>query len=310
MKIAILVYYFPPKWLAGTEIATYKMATHLARKGHEVHVITSWDEGLPKVHVENGFYIHRIPKLDIRFLGVITFWLKMVFEINNIKPNIVHGQSLLMGPPAWIAKKIFGFPYVVWGQGSDVYSPGWFEKLTSRKILRDADAVLALTGHMKKEMTRILEREIVVVPNGIDLEEFLVPTKSFNYSNYKTIIFVGRLNPVKGVRYLIKAMRFVLEKEPNCKLLIVGDGEERAELEALSVQLGIKESIQFAGAVPHEKVRTYLQQADVFVLPSLSEGFPLVILEAMACGLLIVATRVGGIPDILKDGINGYLVNT
>lgn len=311
MKIAILVNLFPPKWLAGTEIATYNLAEHLAKRGHEIHVITSHDEGLPNFDYENGFSVHRLAWPKIRIIGVLSFWLKIFLEIRLIKPDAVQVQALNIGVPAIFTKKILKIPYVVWGRGSDVYLPGRFTRITSKPILRNADAVLALTEDMRQKMKRIVDREIFVVPNGINLEQFNDGSSTIvKEDNVKTILFVGRLHPVKGVQYLIRAMENVLEEIPDVKLVLVGDGEDRARLETLSVQLGIQKSVQFVGIVPHEKVHTFMQQADIFVLPSLSEGFPGVILEAMACGLPVVATRVGGVVYIVKDGSNGYLIDT
>jgi glycosyltransferase involved in cell wall biosynthesis len=103
-------------------------------------------------------------------------------------------------------------------------------------------------------------------------------------------------------------MKRVHEEIADAMLILIGDGEEKERLEALSIKLGIQKSVQFIGEVPHEQIPSYMQQADIFVLPSISEGFPSVILEAMACGLPIVASRVGGIPDIITNDTNGYLV--
>ena len=309
MKIAILVGLFPPKWLAGTEIATYNLADHLARRGHEVHILTSHDAGLPEFSEENGFYIHRIAWPKIRFVGVITFWAKICLKIQKIKPDIVHSQSLLYGIPAVVAKKTLKIPYVVWGQGSDVYLPGRFTRMTSKPILQNADAVLALTEDMKEKMREIYEREISIVSNGIDLEGFKISPGGKERDSAKTIIFVGRLHPVKGVQYLIEAMATVHQEMPDVKLVIVGDGAERSRLEELAEILDLKSCIQFAGQVPQERIPQMMHQADVFALPSLSESFGIVNLEAMAAGLPIVATNVGGIPDIVEDGVNGYLVN-
>ncbi len=308
MKIAIFVGLFPPKWLAGTEIATYNMADHLAQRGHEVHVITSHDAGLPELSKENDFYIHRIPGPKIRFIGIVTFWVKICLKIRKIKPDIFHAQSLLCGIPALATKNFLKIPYVIWGQGSDIYLPGRFTRITSKPILQNADAVLALTENMKQKMREIYDREISIVPNGIDLERFKISPESKKKDSTKTIIFVGRLHPVKGVQYLIEAMAIVHQESPEVKLILVGDGEERELLENLTDSLGIRECVEFAGRVPHERVQDYMNQAEVFVLPSLSEGFPVTILEAMACGLPIVATQVGGVPDVIKNGVNGYLV--
>lgn len=309
MKIAILVGLFPPKWLAGTEIATYNLADHLARRGHEVHVITSHDAGLPKLSEENGFSVHRIAWPNIRFIGIVTFWVKICLKIRTIKPDVFHAQSLLCGIPAVAAKKFLKIPFVVWGQGSDIYLPGRFTRMTSKPILQNADAVLALTEDMKQKMREICDRDISVVPNGIDLERFKISSGGKKEGNAKTIIFVGRLHPVKGVQYLIEAMAIVHQQMPDVKLVIVGDGMERARLEEFAEKLNLNGCIQFAGQVPQESIPRFMHQADVFVLSSLSESFGIVNLEAMAAGLPIVATNVGGIPDIVEEGVNGYLVN-
>lgn len=310
MKIAILVGLFPPKWLAGTEIATYHLAEHLAQRGNEVHVITSQDEGLPEHSKENGFYIHRIAWPKIRFIGTISFWAKICLKIQKIKPDIIHAQNLLSGIPAWASKKLLNIPYAVWGQGSDVYLPGRFIRMASKTILKNADAVLALTEDMKQKMQKLYDRDISVVPNGISPEKFNIKSGEKKKGNSKTIIFVGRLHPVKGVSYLIEAMAIVHREMTDAKLILVGDGVERSKLEELAEKLDLNSCIQFMGQVQQERIPMIMQQADLFALPSLSEGFPVVILEAMATGLPIVATNVGGIPDILEEGVNGYLVNS
>jgi len=309
MKIAILVGLFPPKWLAGTEIATYNLASHLARRGHEVHVITSHDAGFPEFSEENGFSVHRIAWPKIRFIGILTFWAKICLKIRKIKPDIIHAQSLGVAVPTLISERILKIPYVIWGQGSDIYLPGKFTRMTSKPMLQNADAVLALTEDMKQKMQEICDRDISVVPNGIDLERFEISSGDKKDSSAKTIIFVGRLHPVKGVQYLIEAMAIVHLETPDVKLVIVGDGVERARLEELAERLNLKGSIQFAGQVPQESIPRLMHQADVFALSSLSESFGIVNLEAMAAGLPIVATNVGGIPDIVEEGVNGYLVN-
>lgn len=309
MKITILVGLFPPKWLAGTEIATYNLADHLARRGHEVHVITSHDASLPELSEESGFTIHRITWPKIRFLGIVTFWAKICLKIRTIKPDILHAQSLLCGIPAVVAKKSLKIPYVVWGQGSDIYLPDRFTRMTSKSILQNADAVLALTEDMKQKIREICDKEISVVPNGIDLERFKISSGDKKEGNAKAVIFIGRLHPVKGVQYLIEAMAIVRQQMPDVKLVIVGDGVERARLEKLAERLNLNDCIQFTGQVPQESIPRLMHQADVFALSSLSESFGIVNLEAMAAGLPIVATNVGGIPDIVEEGVNGYLVN-
>jgi glycosyltransferase involved in cell wall biosynthesis len=309
MKIAIIVNFFPPKNLGGTEIASYNLAKHLTKRGHEIHIITSYDEGMPKFGNVQGFYVHKINSSRARVIGVLSFWLKIFLKIREIKPDILHAQDLSMSLPAYLSRKILKIPYVVWGRGTDVYHPRNFERFTMKPILRNAHAILALTEDMREKLKCIYDTRIYVIPNGIDLEEYkdvmIIPNRK---KGTKEILFVGRLHPIKGVQYLLRAMKQVQEKIPDARLILVGDGEERERLVSLSIQLGIQKYVQFIGITPHNVVKTFMQQADVFVLPSLSEGFPNVILEAMACGLPIIASRVGGIPDIITNDTNGYLV--
>jgi glycosyltransferase involved in cell wall biosynthesis len=181
-------------------------------------------------------------------------------------------------------------------------------------VLKNAGAVIALTKDMKEIMKRIFGRDIYIIPNGINLDAFKRPPiksvpnlKSKDYE--KVILFIGRLHPVKGVRYLIQAINILsAEGMVGVKLVIVGEGEERRSLEDYVKQLHLKEQVIFVGKIPNKKVPDYMAIADVFVLPSLSEGLPLVILEAMASGLPIIATRIGGLPEIIENGNNGFLV--
>ena len=314
MKITLLVALFPPKWLAGTEIATYNIAMHLAKRGHQVHVITTQDAGLPKKSLEEGFWIYRLGLSKIRFFGVIVFWLKVIFAIKKTNSGIVHAQGIGMGIPAFLAKKLLRKPYVVWGQGSDVYLPWRFKNPISKLVLKNANAVIALTDDMKREMQKICSRDVSVIPNGIDLSSFGYLLRKEARSKLqikeveKVILFVGTLRPVKGIRYLIEAMMIIKDKNENTKLFLVGDGEERTYLENLVKELMLDEYVMFIGEVPNEKVPEYMVAADVFVLPSLSESFGIVNIEAMACGLPVIATKVGGLPEIIRDGENGVLV--
>ena len=157
-------------------------------------------------------------------------------------------------------------------------------------------------------MQKVCPREVSVIPNGISLEKFKVSSR-YKKESTRTVIFVGRLHPVKGIQYLIEAMTIVHQKMPDTKLIIVGDGAERSRLEKHVKELDLNDCIQFAGKVPQERIPEFMHQADIFVLPSLSEGFPSVLLEAMASGLPVIATSVGGIPELIDEGINGFLVN-
>ncbi len=314
MKVAILVYFFPPKWLAGTEIATKNIAILLAKKGHDVHVITSLDEGMPKESIDYSFHTHRIKFPKTRALGQIIFFFRTILLLKKLNPDLVHAQDLIIGIPAFGAKKLLKKPYLVWGQGLDIYKPWLLKKQWSRLVLGNADAIVALTNHMKTEMQNICNRDIYVIPNGVDCSRFDSISRKRARSilgikdNEKVILFVGRLSRGKGVEYLIRAMGLIYCNNKDAKLVLVGDGKERKELEQLTAALNIDDVTHFVGIVSNERIPEIMVASDIFVLPSLSEGFPIVIIEAMAARLPIIATKVQGLPEIIIEGENGFLV--
>lgn len=317
MKVAILVSLFAPKWLGGVEIATQNIAKDLAQKGNDVCVITSCDKGLPLKSIEDNYSVRRIHYPKIKFFGIIIFWLKCFFVIKKYRPDIVHSQTIQMATPCFLAKKFFNISYIVYCHGSDVYLPWKFKKIISRLVLQNADAVVVLTQDMKKEIESFgfNLKNIFIISNGINIEEFKNFSKTDARRELKIqdteniTLFVGSLKVVKGVEYLIEAMNIVKERNQNVQLLIAGDGEQKERLKKLSEKLDVEDSIKFLGRVESSKIPEYMVASDVFVLPSLSEGLPVVVLEAMASGLPIIATKVRGVPEIVEDGQNGFLVD-
>lgn len=315
MRIAILTVGFPPGSIGGTEIASFNIAKELAKRGHEVHVMTTGDKER-RGDQRGDFHIHYIQHAiapTASTLGAISYSVKAVIQIKRIDPDVVHAQSFYReGLSAFLARKLLKKPYCIWCQGADIYLPWRFKKVASRLFLRRANAIIALTQDMKEKIQEVCKRDASVIPNGVDLEKFqrLSHRNTFKLATngQKTILFVGRLHPIKGIAYLIEAMNTIVKKNPKARLLLIGNGEERQNLENLVKELDLAKYVNFIGKVPNEKVLEYMIASDVLVLPSLSEGFPLTILEAMACGLPIVATKVGGIPEIVKNGEGGFLV--
>lgn len=309
MKISIIVHHFPPKWLAGTEIATYNLAKFLSKRGYSIEVITSYDEGYNFSNINNGFIIHRIKWSKIRIIGIIQFWLKILTKIRATNPDIILAQSFGMGMPALLCRFFLKKPFIVWGRGEDINNPDLFYKITIPIILQASHSILALTTNMQKKIKPITQKKTYIIPNGIDLREFNNSYINYNHrKNKKTILYIGRLHPIKGVEYLIIAMKKIHFQFPDIRLNIVGDGIEKVKLKNMVGELELEDCVHFVGKVSHTDILHYLRNADVFVLPSISEGFPNVLLEAMACGLPIVATHVGGIPDIVHDQVHGFLV--
>jgi glycosyltransferase involved in cell wall biosynthesis len=305
MKILILVSMFPPAHIGGTEIAARNIAKFLVRNGHSVSVVTSRDKESSVDTLEDGFWVKRVGYPKIKFLGLLFFWIKYLLFVNKNRPDIIHAQGAQMGFPAFLSKKLFGIPYVVYCRGSDVYYPWAFKKSFLKTSLGSAGLVISLTEDMKKDIRKYSDAIVEVVPNGINLDNFVKLEKK---SDGENILFVGSLKHIKGLKYLVQAFKKINNSDTKTKLFLVGDGEERKNLEALVIENKLEGKVEFVGKVENDEILKYMAIADVFVLPSLSEGFPMVILEAMSSGLPIVASNVRGLGEIIKDEENGFLV--
>jgi len=123
----------------------------------------------------------------------------------------------------------------------------------------------------------------------------------------ENLLYVGRLAAGKGLPMLFESLVALKSSHPNCRLTVVGDGPDRHNLETLVDAMALGDRVTFAGYQSQSDVRRYLTQVDIFILPSFSEGVPVVLMEAMAAGVPVIATRVGGIGELVDDGINGYL---
>ncbi|MEK7121305.1 MAG: glycosyltransferase family 4 protein [Patescibacteria group bacterium] len=170
-------------------------------------------------------------------------------------------------------------------------------------IFRKANAVTVISNYLGQYVrSQNPKIPISIIPNGVDLNKF---KQRDNKVDSKTIITVSRLVKKNGVGDLIDAMAVVRNEIPDAKLMIVGDGPLGGSLKLKVKNLNMENSIQFLGEISNDSIPEYLAKADIFVRPSLSEGLGSAFLEAMAAGLPIIGTRVGGIPDFLKDGETG-----
>ena len=311
LKYLFLVSFFPPHYLGGSEVGTLSLAQSIVDWGCEVHVVTRSHMGRPSHERTRGVYIHRV-----RYYAT-SYYLGAFFEVLRLMPDVIEGITIF--PNGFLAT-VFGrlirrFSVVSPG-GPDIYEePAWFRKAIVGPVLKHCGLVVAKTRHMKKQ-AQVLTRDqanIVVIPNGVDISAFKLDRHACRYNlnipeSQVVILFVGRLVKIKGIEHLLNAMPKVLG-ERNARLLLVGEdlGESR-RLSELAHRLRIHNNVTFVGRVDPAKVPGYMLASDILVMPSLSEGFPLVILQAMAAGLPIVASNVTGIPEILRDGENGYLV--
>ncbi len=202
-------------------------------------------------------------------------------------------------------RRIFGFQVVVSVHGSEIRLLRPESLPLIRSILMQADAVTAVSRELAErvEALGVDPARVHFVPNGVDLAFWSpspVPARRAP-QDPPVIVAAGRLEPVKGCDILLEAFARLRARGVEARLHLAGDGAERGRLEAQARSLGIDDRVKFLGVMDREGVRELFRAATLLVMPSRSEGMPLVLLEAMACGLPVVATRVGGVPEVVDE---------
>jgi glycosyltransferase involved in cell wall biosynthesis len=251
----------------------------------------------------------------------VFLWLELpfffsAFLLNAIRlvkqSDIIHCQWTFSGFLGVVLKWVFRKPLIITVHGSDinlVLNRGFLKRLTSL-VLQQADRVIAVSEDLRKKALTLgaAPDKVRVIYHGVDPERFF-PQKS-GTTRKLNLLWIGRLSPEKGLFYLVKAMKRVLEEFPGGSLTLVSAGDENAmrELTDLIDREGVRESIRIEGNKKSDELPSLMKQADLFVLPSLSEGTPVVVIEAMASGLPVVASRIGGVPEVVEEGITGILV--
>lgn len=213
---------------------------------------------------------------------------------------------------------LLGLRVVVTARGSDIHRFTEFPLIRRLVLgtLQRADRAIAVSASLKEAMMRLglPETKIAVVPNGVDTEKFHPMSRAearsrLGLENGKLILSVGHLVPLKGFDLLIRSFAALVEQKEHrdSRLVIVGEGPERPRLEKLVASLGLSDRVRLVGAVAHRDLRPWYSAADAFCLASSREGWPNVLLESMACGTPVVATAVGGAPEIVASDRLGLL---
>jgi teichuronic acid biosynthesis glycosyltransferase TuaC len=267
-------------------------------------------------------YIYAVPKKYFYPLsGVLYAHFVSRYTIKNIqpKPDLIHAHFSYPDGFGMIGlAKRWNIPLVISALGTIERKVAYEGSYTSRQIIEAmnfADRILSVSEDLKLHIVNlgINENKVIVVPNGVDIEKFK-PLKKNNARNLlnlpvdkKIVLFVGSLRSIKGVDYLIEAAKDFVNT--NAELYIVGrdDGLKRSLVKMVQ-ELKITDFVKFIGPVNHEDIPLWISASDILVLPSLSEGRPNVVLEAFACEVPVVATDVGGIPELMINGEMGYLV--
>jgi len=235
--------------------------------------------------------------------------------IRRLGPDIVHTHSSKAGFLGRLAARAAGVPHIVHTPHGHVFE-GYFSPVATRAFTllerlaaRWTDRIITLSDDEAQDHLRLRigrPEQFVTIPSGVDLDTVCAASPASLVPGRPVIGAVARLVPVKGLQYLIDAAPEILRRCPDARFLLVGDGEMRAALRAQADALGLSDRIVFTGF--REDIPALIAGMDVFVLPSINEGMGRVLVMAMALGKPIVATRVGGVAELLGDGEAGLLV--
>lgn len=325
MKILLVPSSFWPN-VGGVEEVTRNVCQQLLRSGHCVVVATNkWPKGLPDSDSHFGFLIQRfsflVPDPVIKSLMKFVFSgplevAKFIRFVYNHKPDVVHciccSTNLVY---CVIVAKLFRIPLVVSSHGEigmdakGVYQKDNFLSRSTKYLLVSADVVTGCSENTCNEVEKYSPGvSCVILRNGISVSEFTSAPGNLvkPYVNEKMVFAIGRLVEQKGFDLLLAAWKQVTY--PLATLVIAGDGPELSSLKQLVADYGLKDTVRFVGFVDRHELAAYFHSATMFVLPSRHEPFGLVVLEAMASRIPVIAYAVGGVPEFVIDGKNGILV--
>ena len=315
----------------------HSLAKTLVKLGNEVRVIApNYKESITLYEEIDGVKVNRFSGFEeLVSGGGIASNVKSSFDIAYNFPrfvfamkkeagkfvndyDVIHAQWILSGLAGVLLKK--KKPLILTTRGADMENKGFITNRIIKYVLENCDYITPNNEHQVKPIRELVTKPIETVPNGIDTKLFGTKfndrkkyRKKLNLPERKTILFVGWLIPRKDPETMIRAfsklpslMQLTSKKAPQ--LVIIGSGILENEMKNLANELNVNDDVIFAGSKSPEEMYNWYGAANMFVLPSLSEGRPNVILEAMASELPIVATNIDGTNEVIRDGKNGLLV--
>ena len=324
MKILVLTNLFPTPWDPLRGAFNRQQFERLGQR-HEVDVLVAVDfrERLKRTpgavhvpHVKTDHFTFVYPPGIGRFLHALFWWLCLLWQ-HGRRLREAHYDCILVswaypdGVAASFLARRLGIPYVLKVHGSDlnVQAEYTLRRPQIRAALRGADAVVSVSQALADKAIALGAdaSRVHVLYNGVNHALFAPGLRSEARArlNLATttplLLYVGNLKASKGCLDLLEAFPALLARYPGARLTYVGNGPDRDALRARILALGYEEHIQLAGATAHDTLGDWFRAADLLCLPSHNEGVPNVVLEAMACGTPVVATRVGGIPEVVPD---------
>jgi glycosyltransferase involved in cell wall biosynthesis len=320
MRILVLNYEFPPIGGGGGH-ASAALCKELAARGHELIVLTSSGPALPKAEDRDGYRVQRVPTrrrspYRATLITMASYVLAGLLPgrslIRSWKPDVMHVHFAVPTGALGYALSVWtGIPYLLTAHLGDV--PGGVPEKTDRwfrlvgpltpPIWRRAAAIVAVS-----EFTRALAEErygipMAVIPNGLALPA--AEDGPPDVGDPPVIVFAGRFQPQKNLLFLIETLAQL--KDLGWRCVLMGDGPQWQEVARRVQALELDDRVTLTGWIDSEQVERQLRESDLLCMPSLSEGLPVIGVQALTHGLAIVANRAGGLVELVQDGVNGRL---
>jgi len=315
MRILFSIMVFHPV-VGGTEISAQELARSLAAQGHDVEIVTLRVRGMPGDERVAGVPVYRhLLGIGRSVVFAASYALSLAWFLLRRRGRydvIQVYYGYLDAVVAALLRPVLGVKAVVVRLGGGGPA-GDLERLRRLRmawwvapLIKRLDRFIVMSEEMRAEWCEagVDPSNIALIHNGIDTETY-APVPSDSAPRFAAVS-VARLSPEKGLDVLLQAWSRVVERLPEARLCLVGDGPQRADLERHAQSRGLDGSVTFSGSVPD--VRPFLRASEAFVLSSRSEGMPNALLQAMAMGLPCIATRVGAVSQVIQDRLNGRLV--
>lgn len=320
MRVALIGHYRVPYPFSEHRLDC-AMLKAWAKQMEQLDVIVQGSQKKYRIWRDGNLVIHYAPSLAfVRHVPGFILWAayKLIALHSKAPIDIVNGSDLWGGLVGIMLRLVTRVKVLAQLQG-EFLPPSRFSYpaiyrgplyLIALFVCRNADIVRCLYQAAAERLAAlgVSRSKIAVVPSRCDTTLFDINRFPPKRSKGCRLLYVGNLISGKGIHFLLHAFLRIIRKYPESTLSIVGKGPQEFELKKLTVKLGLSSYVRFLGHIKHDELPAIMHQADLFVFPSLSEGTPRAVLEAMAMELPIVATRVGGIPEMIVDGVTGVLV--
>jgi glycosyltransferase involved in cell wall biosynthesis len=305
-----------PTAVGGDAVLVSAIEKEQARLGHDVFILTSNCKTIvDEAQVTKFGLLQEEASLDHvsvkRILSLGSLLFESLLLILRLQPDVIHTHSIDLGVVVSFTARLFHIPVVHTCHSlifdDATYSPA--KRALEVFLLRIGrfDAVTVLSEDKVRKLARLGLSNAVFVPNGVDVAFWRKQAQETEHAPF-TFLVVGRLEEHKGLNFLFDAAVMLKEEGRSFRILVAGDGTQKAQLRSLAQSLQIADAVEFLGTCSRERLRDLYGLADALLLSSYSEGLPLTILEAWAAEVPVVAAEVGSIPSICSDSVNALLV--